>query len=88
MKHAGFANFNINAYVVETQSVALAAGPIEWFRNVLSYFEGTHHVFILFSQEEAPPPKKDADSAETSTTKTDWWTGSDYNGRKYASPKV
>lgn len=39
-------------------------------------------------QEEAPPAKEADTKESTDKSSTDWWTGSDYNGRKYPSPKV
>lgn len=46
------------------------------------------YFFCLGSPQEEAAPAKEADSVEKSAGKTDWWTGSDYNGRKYPSPKV
>lgn len=63
----------------------LATGPLN-DSEVCSLLFWTTAAPLLY-QEEAPPAKE-AESAETSTGKADWWTGSDYNGRKYPTPKV
>eukprot|EP00903_Cladosiphon_okamuranus_P009796 g9313.t1 len=52
----------------------------EWWRAPPNRWKTT--------KKEDAPPAKEAVSKETTKGKTDWWTGSAYNGRKYPSPKA